>query len=267
MDAKHFDRLARSLTALGTRRGLLAVLAAVPVTGGLLAGLDPADTQARSRRKRRKTRHQHQKGDGKQNRKGKRKGNNNNKTKTKTEDCDGIACPGCETCQNNICSSPCDGAGCCALDTCLAGTDDTACGAGGAACVACSGTTPVCDQGSCVACSATNPCPGGLCCAGGQCGVTCPTCQTCTSGLCQAVANNTVACDGSPLFAGVCAFDGLGVCVDGACSCAGLVYDPNSNRCLCTAEQVADCASQPGFTCCVESVCTSATGTLTFCCD
>lgn len=55
VDARHFDRLARSLTERGSRRGLLGLLAALPLTGGvetLLGG----DAEGKGRRKKKRSR-------------------------------------------------------------------------------------------------------------------------------------------------------------------------------------------------------------------
>jgi hypothetical protein len=80
MDAKHFDRLARSLTALRTRRGLLIWLAALLPAGGLLARL----SESGAARGRQHGRHRgHHPGKKKVNRKGKRK----DQGKSRTQDC------------------------------------------------------------------------------------------------------------------------------------------------------------------------------------
>jgi hypothetical protein len=87
MEASRFDRLTKTLSSGGTRRGALRLLGALPFVSGLAALLDVDDAAAvNGRRKRRKRRHQHQKGDGKQNRKGKRKGGKG-KHKGKAEAC------------------------------------------------------------------------------------------------------------------------------------------------------------------------------------
>ena len=55
MDANRFDRLTRALNDAGTRRGLLGLLASLPVLGGLFAFLSDSDeTAAKGRRNRRK---------------------------------------------------------------------------------------------------------------------------------------------------------------------------------------------------------------------
>lgn len=45
MDSQHFDALTRRLTEAGTRRGLLGLLATLPVLGGLASLLDEADAK------------------------------------------------------------------------------------------------------------------------------------------------------------------------------------------------------------------------------
>ncbi len=55
MDARDFDRLARSLVERGTRRGLLGLLTGLPLLGGLAAFLTAEDeSEAKNRRKKRK---------------------------------------------------------------------------------------------------------------------------------------------------------------------------------------------------------------------
>jgi hypothetical protein len=53
MDANHFVRIARTLSQTGPRRGLLGLLATMPLTGGLfgLVGPDHTDAKAKGRRK------------------------------------------------------------------------------------------------------------------------------------------------------------------------------------------------------------------------
>ena len=54
MDSRHFDALTKRLTEAGSRRGLLGLLATLPVLGGLVAFLDPDAGEARHNKKRRK---------------------------------------------------------------------------------------------------------------------------------------------------------------------------------------------------------------------
>jgi hypothetical protein len=61
MDAHHFDALTRALSGASPRRRLLGALVAAPVLGGLLAVLDPEDTEGKKRRRRRKDRHKQRK--------------------------------------------------------------------------------------------------------------------------------------------------------------------------------------------------------------
>jgi hypothetical protein len=62
MDDRRFDALSRALGAAASRRGLLRLLAAVPVLGGLAPLLDPDDTDGQGRRHRRKKLHKHGRG-------------------------------------------------------------------------------------------------------------------------------------------------------------------------------------------------------------
>ena len=62
MDTRQFDALARLLSAGVSRRNVPAVLASVPVVGGLFGILAPDDAEGAGRRKRRKKAHKHGKG-------------------------------------------------------------------------------------------------------------------------------------------------------------------------------------------------------------
>ena len=73
MDHTGFDTLSRSLATFGTRRALLRLLPALPLTG-ILATRLTEEGEAGGRHKRRKTRNRHRSGDDKDNRTGKRTG-------------------------------------------------------------------------------------------------------------------------------------------------------------------------------------------------
>lgn len=89
MDANHFDHLAQSLSTT-PRRGLLRLLAILPLGGGLASLLDPEEAIADGRRKRRKKRHKHGRGRRRQHHKGQHK-----KHKKK------------RTCAGDVCASGC----------------------------------------------------------------------------------------------------------------------------------------------------------------
>ena len=72
MDSRRFDALTRTVSTSDTRRGVLRLLAGLPLAG-VLAALVPAESEA-GRRHRRNAHHRHRTGDDKDNRKGKRKG-------------------------------------------------------------------------------------------------------------------------------------------------------------------------------------------------
>jgi parallel beta-helix repeat protein len=132
MDAKHFDRLARTLTEAGTRRGLLGLLATLPVLSGLFALLDLDETDAKGRRKRRKKKHKH----GRPRSHGKRK-KKKCKPNSLTKTCQGQCGP-----VKNNCKKPVDCGSCTCETHAQCGVD--------ALCLA---------DGSCQACTVT--CPGG----------------------------------------------------------------------------------------------------------
>ena len=73
MDHTGFDTLSRSLATFGSRRALLRLVTALPLTG-LLATLLTEEGAAGGRHKRRKTRNKRRSGEDKDNRTGKRKG-------------------------------------------------------------------------------------------------------------------------------------------------------------------------------------------------
>ena len=82
MDMERFDRLMTSLSAAGTRRGLLRLGASLPLAGALAALLGEASEAGRQHR--RSARHRHRTGNGKDNRKGQRSGNGNGNTSCAT---------------------------------------------------------------------------------------------------------------------------------------------------------------------------------------
>ncbi|MFN8662368.1 MAG: hypothetical protein U0075_10780 [Thermomicrobiales bacterium] len=175
MDNTRFDALARGLSTSESRRRLLAHLAALPTLGGLLAILDPDDSEGAGRRKRRKKAHKHGKGR-------RRKHNKRCKAETVAQTCAGKCGSVLNNCKRAVECGPC--------------WCDPACP-----------SCQVCDEeaGQCVADpgQAGDACgdPGQVCQANGACACTatsCPACTTCGSdGICTACTN---CCDS----AGVC---------------------------------------------------------------
>ena len=192
MDARHFDHLARSLSAASPRRGLLALLAALPVLGGLLALLDPDEAEARKNRRknRRKTRKKPHKRAKRRRQKRKQRKKQKCKAKSRARICANrcgmvknncgkkVACGSCvcdPTCK--ICETCNDRTGVCEPDPAKLGQD---CGQPGQICQAdgactcdpssCSNPTPLCVEGACLACTTSEECDaagvGTLCCDG-----------------------------------------------------------------------------------------------------
>jgi predicted outer membrane repeat protein len=192
MDVELFDRLTKALATLGTRRGLLRLVATLPVAGTLLTGLEAVvqgqgnGAVVRRGRRRRRRKKRHDPGDDK------RRNNDKRKEKRKDKDapppaagpsgcspestaqtCAGrcgtvtnacgwpVACApctcdppcgACETCDSDLTCQSC--ALCCA-GSCV----DGAC-CDNAQCTAADPTEPICDADhTCVACSSGNPCP------------------------------------------------------------------------------------------------------------
>ena len=159
MDARHFDALTRTLSEAGSRRGLLGLLAALPLVGGLVALLDPDEIDAHGRRRRRKKRHKHGKGRRrKHHHKKKCKANSLAKTCAgkcgqvknnckKTVDCGACACePPCDVCFT--CQEGPTTPGTCVVDPEQQGQ---ACGDPGQICQS-DGSVPVMRESCCPAC-------------------------------------------------------------------------------------------------------------------
>jgi hypothetical protein len=221
MDASHFDELIRSLTS-GPRRGVLGVLAAAPLLGGLLAVLDPAEGEAKGQRKRHKKPHHHSKHTG--NRAGKKKKRRckpNSKATTcagtcgsvknnckKTVDCGSCACnPACAVCQ--ICQAGPNTPGACVPDP---EQNGEACATGDLCITGEVCSAGVCGDGTPVVCLPQDQChePGVCDPDTGQCsnpekpdgaacndGDACTQTDTCQSGVCS--GSNPVICNACQL--------------------------------------------------------------------
>lgn len=286
MDARHFDRLTRALSKAGARRGLLGLLATLPVLGGLMALLDFDEVDAKGRRKRRKQRHKKRTGNRKKNRKGQRKG------KKKPPACapESVAqtCAGkCGSVPNNCrqtvdCGSCACEEGCPVCFTCQEGTHTPG------ACVpdpeqvgdACG--EPSCVDGmgaaapTCAASGACQPAPPVSCapytqCAGNACAAACATDADCGDGFfcdganhCVADQNNGQPCvTASQCQSGFCVD---GVCCDSACegACVACDLGPNVGTCTAVGDR-AVCGSGDiccGGTCvsgvcCADATCTA----------
>jgi hypothetical protein len=201
MDAGRFDALTRALSADGTRRGIVRLLAAIPLAGELGAYLGEA-SEAGRRRRRRKVRHRP--GKEKDQRKGKRKKQKKCKPDPLTQTCAGK----CGVVQNN-CRQPVDCSSCACTPPCSEceecneesgrcvpnpATVAERCGQPGQVCQA--DGRCVCDDDSCGTCGdcaadgfCTTPCGGNGCCDAEQgcqlgtdadaCGIGGDPCQVC----------------------------------------------------------------------------------------
>lgn len=194
MDPTRFDALARTLGGSGTRRRILAVLAALPLGGTLLA-LEDDEAAAERPRDRVKRRNQQHK---RKQRNNKNKNNKNKNTKKKGGGLGGSQCGATDSdCSqdSDCCSNNCFNLGCAdKVHSCGSGDSATAChpAANGCAGGTCCHGAAVCG-GSCCD-GAANQCnPQGECCApncagrlcgpdgcggGGTCGA-CPSGTTC----------------------------------------------------------------------------------------
>jgi hypothetical protein len=177
MDPTRFDTLAKSVSRTGTRRGLLRLLAAVPVAGGLLALGDPdAMAGKNGRNGRNGTGANGGKGGKGKSRHG-RKGKDGTSRSRCNPPSDAATCAGtCGTVKNNcgkrVNCGPCScGTGCHPdCQTCNPVTNacdpigngtccNSATGAcAGGVCEPCDGATPICDGGQCVECARNTDC-------------------------------------------------------------------------------------------------------------
>jgi hypothetical protein len=172
MDSDRFDRLAKTLAAAGTRRGLVRLLAALPLgvtlTSILRDGPDATaeddDHGSSHRRHRRKAKHRHQTGNDKEQRKGKRKG----KRKGCTPKPDAKTCAGKCAIVTNNCGTPVDCGSCVCSPACpVCQTCDPATGqcvpiANRTVCAGSGATTSICCNGSCWdGCCGDGGAPGG----------------------------------------------------------------------------------------------------------
>lgn len=174
MDARHVDALAKSLAQGGTRRGLLGLLATLPILRGLLAVFDPETASAKGRRKRRKKRHKRAK---RRRRKERQRKNAmrctaHSRARTCANRCGMVKnnCTKRVNCGPCTCESTCDFCQVCDARTgdCVPdpGQQGDACGQPGQRCQA---------DGSC-ACDATS-CPAGHTCLDGTCQDLVGTCE------------------------------------------------------------------------------------------
>jgi hypothetical protein len=216
MDPTRFDTLTKSLCCPGTRRGLVRLVAALPLAGALggLLGEERADGQGNvagvggggGRRRRRRGRHHP--GQDKKHRKGKRK---------QRPQCT-PACDICFTCKDGP-NTP----GTCVVDPAQQGES---CGSGGKVCQ--SDGTCVCTPCEPTSCNQTNICGQPVdCCT--QAGATNPGCEagaccefTVAPGL-SFCSDNVVCCqDGKP---------GSRSCIGGHCCVNSGFTTANANQC------------------------------------
>lgn len=209
MNPAHVDHLARALGAARSRRGLLGLLATLPIFGGLFALVDFDDVDAAGRRKRRKKRHKHGKGRGK----GKHKRTCKPAAREKT--CAGTCGPVKNNCKKTVQCDPCV----CTVDiecpSALApDCVGNQCTCGGEA--ACAGDPELCCVGECVDINNSHD----HC---GACGNACGLNQICVEGGCVAC---DVTCGGTPAECGTA----LQAAIDAATTDATLYVCPGTYR-------------------------------------
>jgi hypothetical protein len=246
MDARQFDSLARSLTASGRRREVLAFLATIPLLGGLTALVateDTAEAKGKGRRKRGKQA-RHDPGLSAEKKRKKKK-----KCKKPAQVCAGKCGPVTFKCKKRkktvdcgscACNPPCDECFLCNETTRVCEVDPEkegdACGQTGQFCHA--DGACICDDTSCPACaicqgdgSCTEPCAGDGCCDNGAClggntveacgsdGETCAACSgsepICVNGTCTACSGANPCPAGRVCVGGSCEL--CDVCTGGSC--------------------------------------------------
>src|SRR5215217_356868 len=159
MDALRFDRLTRTLTYDGTRRGLLRRLSALAFPLTTLSPPLVIDSEA-AKRHRRTLRERHgerreQVHDEKRKKKKKKKkplpcAQVGQTPQPRQACCAGLVLDGAGQCAPPAppsCAQSC--AGCCLGETCVTATSSAACGVGGIPCGVCSGLPGTCFNGRC----------------------------------------------------------------------------------------------------------------------
>jgi hypothetical protein len=293
VDAKLFDRLARSLTESRTRRRLLALVASVPHWGGLVALLDADVAEGKGRRKRRKKRHKHGKG------RRRNHGNPRKKSRACTPESGAQTCAGkCGSVTNN-CQQPVD-CGSCACDppcdTCFVCQDQGLDAPG--MCVAdpnqqgeaCGEPGQVCQATGACACTATS-CTAPQTCGGsgvaGECGCTPNSCAqtnatcgvvsdgcggqidcgTCATGSTRPLCVNNVCTgcsSGNPCPAGGCCTRN-GACIENGAACNDGSACTTGDTCqngTCTGTSVA--CNSPGECQRIPGTCDATSGQCTY---
>jgi hypothetical protein len=177
VDARHFDHLVTALTEVGSRRGVLRLVASLPLVGALVGLWNDEEADAHGRRKRRVRRHRHGKGRRRRNRRDKRR---------KKQRCRPEACPQPESpcqeaiCQGNVCAvsqkpnnTSCNGDGRCLDGVCNAPPDCMSAGTAGCNTSSTPCCSDVCDSGQ----------PSGRC-EPGEAGKPCLQDSDCVSNSC-----------------------------------------------------------------------------------
>lgn len=209
MDADLFDQLSRIVSGAGTRRRMIALLAALPLVGAA-SRLSSESTTAKPRRRNRS--------------RGGDTSRRRHRDEANAEACipTGKKCPSkkprgrkgkslsCNHCCQGFTSTNANGQHVCACKPKgTACTDDSAsaCCSGICAAGACQDTVSACTATCTGCCSGRGACQPGTantaCGTGGAACQDCGPCQTCTGGVCTPIADST-CCPG-------------GICVGGAC--------------------------------------------------
>jgi hypothetical protein len=249
MDATRFDTLVRSFARGDTRRRILAVLAALPLGGLLLAlgGEEAAAERPRDRLKRRNKQHHRKR------RNQRRSNKHNNKKKGGGKGGSQCAATGslCEQ-HSDCCTNNCFNFVCAArVTTCGAGDTARQCVppargcAGGSCCYGSAGCGETCCQPPANQCNPQDECCAPNCAgrqcgddgcgAGGTCG-TCPVNATCNESTGQCESTCTPQCQGKQ-----CGPDGCGSNC-GSCS-DNATCNESTGQCICD-----DC--EPNEICC-----------------
>jgi hypothetical protein len=269
MDSRQFDTLTRALSEAGSRRGLLAVLSALPLLGGLAALINLDEVGGKGHHKRHKPAHHARLSAAKKHKKRKHKKRKQKKCKPrplaqtcagkcgtvlnnckKSVDCDPCDCDppcgACETCSDALTCEPCEP--CCGDVCCLHA--DAVCHATTAACCVPDTKAQTCN-GQCG--DVVNNCGGTVNCGPCVCEPACPACQVCDDADRQCVPDPGQQGD-------TCGSPGQICQADGSCACDATSCPPPADQCFesfCAPRGLCDVrAKEDGTPCDTGNLCT-----------
>jgi hypothetical protein len=251
MDAHHFDALVRDFVTSGSRRGLLRVLAALPLVGGLAALRGEEGTDAKGRCK-----HAHRTRHVAVEKKHKKKRHKKKcRPQSLAQTCAGTCGPVKNNCKQTVDCGPCEcDPPCGACETCSA---DRVCEKCDPCCndVCCAQTIAVCHVATNACClpdtkaqtcnnqcgEVLNNCGVGVDCGPCTCSPACPACQVCDDDTGDCVPDPEQQGDACGEPGQVCQGDGS--CACDASSCAECATCQGDGTCSAPCNGTGCCAS------------------------